>query len=214
MVSLNAMNSQRETFENQENIRLHGILTSGGATVNSTPADGRYEGKVRAGSDEAIADASAKMDRCLRAGALALSASGRIVSIPGYLSMNNDQELASVLKDNTVQLVGENNSVSHPKAWVGGGSTDMGDLSHLMPAIHPYSSGASGLGHGVDYLVQDYDQTVVNPAKALPMTVIDSLADGAAKIKEVVAKSPPRMTRTSYVRLQESKLSEEFYEGW
>ena len=46
MVALNALNTQRETLRNDDAIRLHGILTRGGAAVNSIPADVRYEGRV------------------------------------------------------------------------------------------------------------------------------------------------------------------------
>ena len=70
VVALNALNTQRETMRNEDTVRLHGILTSGGAAANSTPADVRYEGRVRGATTEAIADANTKMDRCLRAGAL------------------------------------------------------------------------------------------------------------------------------------------------
>jgi hypothetical protein len=56
MVALNALNAQRETLRNEDNVRLHGILTKGGAAVNSIPADVRYEGRVRGRSIEAIAD--------------------------------------------------------------------------------------------------------------------------------------------------------------
>ena len=52
----------------------------------------------------------------------------------------------------------------------------MGDLSQIMPVIHPYTMAATGGGHGVDYLIQDYVQAVINPAKAMAMTVIDLLA--------------------------------------
>ena len=72
MVALNALNTQRETLRNELNVRLHGIMTRGGVAVNSVPADVRYEGRVRGRTEEAIADASMKMDRCLRAGALAI----------------------------------------------------------------------------------------------------------------------------------------------
>ena len=56
--ALNALNTQRETFQDQNNIRLHGILTQGGVSVNSIPADVRYEGRVRGRTAEAIADAN------------------------------------------------------------------------------------------------------------------------------------------------------------
>ncbi len=49
--------------------------------------------------------------------------------------------------------------------------------------------------------------------EAMAMSVIDLLADGAARAKEVLAKSPPRMTKDQYVVMQSQRLSEELYEG-
>ena len=212
MIALNALNTQRETFRNDNNVRLHGIVTSGGASANAVPDEVKYEGRVRGTTEEAIADASTKMDRCLKAGALALGAGVNIVTIPGYLPIINNRPLMSLFKDNAVRLVGEDGCVVQPDGKTRGGSTDMGDLSNLMPVIHPYTSGATGMGHGADYVVEDYEQAVIKPAKALAMTVIDLLVDGAAGAKNVVAKSPPRLTKGQYLRLQNFRLSEERYE--
>src|SRR5712692_11494407 len=106
MVALNALNTQRETLRNEDAIRLHGILTKGGAAVNSIPADVRYEGRVRGRSLEAITDANLKMDRCLKAGALALGAKVHIVTIPGYLPMQNNALLMDLFKSNAAHMVG------------------------------------------------------------------------------------------------------------
>ena len=213
VVALNAINAQRETLKNEDSIRLHGILTAGGASANSTPAEVRYEGRVRGRTDEALADANMKVDRCVRAGALAMGAKANIVTIPGYLPVINDEGLMEVFRENGVRLVGRNDFVTHPKDRSRGGSTDMGDLSQIMPAIHPYTGGATGLGHGVDYLVKDYDQAVINPAKAVAMSVIDLLSGDASRAKEVMARSRPRMTKREYLRLQEGRLAEELYVG-
>jgi amidohydrolase len=213
MIALNALNAQRETLRNEDNVRLHGIMTQGGVSVNSVPAEVRYEGRVRGATAEAIADANMKMDRCLRAGALAMGAKVNIVTIPGYLPLLNNEAMMGLFKDNAARLVGASNVVTHPKERNRGGSTDMGDLSHIMPVIHPYTGAASGTGHGADYLVQDYDQGVIAPAKAMAMTVIDLLYGDAQKAKEVLAKSPPRMTREQYLAFQEERLREELYEG-
>ena len=213
MVALNALNAQRETLRNEDVIRLHGILTTGGVSANSIPADVRYEGRVRGKNAEVVADANMKMDRCLRAGSLAMGAKVEIVTIPGYLPMINSANMADLFKQNAMDLVGDSNVATHPDGRNRGGSTDMGDLSHVMPAIHPYTGAASGAGHGADYLIQDYDQAVINPAKAMAMTVIDLLAGEAEKAKEVLAKSPPKMTKDQYLQLQEGRLSNELYEG-
>jgi len=213
MVALNALNTQRETLRNEDTIRLHGILTRGGTSVNAIPAEVRYEGRVRGRNAEVIADANLKMDRCLRAGALAMGAKVHIVTIPGYLPMVNNPPMMELFKHNAARLVGESSIVTHVPTRNRGGSTDMGDLSQIMPVIHPYTTAATGTGHGADYVIQDYVQAVVNPAKAMAMTVIDLLAGTAEKAREVLATNPPPMSKRQYLDLQDSRLTEETYEG-
>jgi amidohydrolase len=213
MIALNAIHAQRETQRNEDIVRLHGIMTMGGAVVNSVPADVRYEGRVRAANADAMISANSKLDRCLRAGALAIGAKVNIITIPGYLPMVNDEQMTEVFKENAASLVPRSMVVHHPDYLNRGGSTDMGDLSQIMPAIHPYTGAAMGVGHGIDYLIRDYDQAVIKPAKALAMSVIDLLADGAGRAREVMAESPPRMTKDQYLSLQNERLTEELYEG-
>ena len=213
MLALSALNTQRETLKNEDTVRLHGILTSGGDSANAVPAEAKYEGRVRAGTLEAIDDANTKMDRCLRAGALAMGGAVHIVTVPGYLPIINDGGLMEVFGRNAASLVGAENVVRHPDGRNRGGSTDMGDLSQIMPVIHPYAGGASGTGHGSDFMITDYDQAVVKPAKALAMAVIDLLSDGAAPAKEILATGRPAMTKARYLELQEKRLTQEMYEG-
>ena len=213
MLALNALNAQRETLRNEDALRLHGILTRGGAAVNSIPADVRYEGRVRGRDAGAIEDANMKMDRCLRAGTLAMGAQVNIVTMPGYLPMINNDGMSEMFKTNAIRLVGEGGVVSLPSDRNRGSSTDMGDLSHVMPVIHPYTGAATGTGHGIDYLIQDYEQAVINPAKAMAMMVLDLLTGDAAKAQEVLAKSPPKMTKDQYLSLQDQRMAEELYEG-
>ncbi|MCH8063795.1 MAG: amidohydrolase [Chloroflexi bacterium] len=213
MVALNALNTQRETLKNEDMIRLHGVMTQGGAAVNSIPADVRYEGRVRGRNAEVIADANNKMDRCMRAGALAMGAKVNIVTLPGYLPMINNPTLMDLFKGNAVELVGESSVKVYDADRNRGGSTDMGDLSQIMPVVHPYTGAATGTGHGTDYIVQDYVQAVINPAKAMAMTIIDLLSEGAGTAKGVIEEHTPTMTKDQYLALQSSRLTEELYEG-
>ena len=73
-LALQAIHMQRETFRDEDHIRVHPIVTHGGTTINVVPADVRLETFVRGTSYDAIADAAAKVDRALKAGALAVGA--------------------------------------------------------------------------------------------------------------------------------------------
>ena len=210
MISLSAIHAQRETYRDEDSIRVHPIITRGGTAVNSVPSDVRMETFVRGKTLEVIDDASRKVDRALRAGALAVGGQVRITTLPGYLPIRNHRGMMGLWKANAVALVGEENvgSTGHRS-----GSTDMGDLSHIIPAIHPYVGGAVGNGHGADYLVEDYDLAVVTAAKAMAMTVVDLLADGAARAREVKASFRPHMTKDQYLSHMRGIYREEVYEA-
>jgi len=80
-----------------------------------------------------------------------------------------------------------------------------------MPVIHPYTMGATGVGHGADYIIEDYTLAVINPAKVMAMTVIDLLANGAEKAKLIIDNSNPSMTRSAYLgTMREFAREEEF----
>ena len=69
------------------------------------------------------------------------------------------------------------------------------------------------MGHGDDYQIEDYEQALINPAKAMAMTVIDLLAERAVGAGEVLAKSVLSMTKEQYLAMQKERLTEERYEG-
>ena len=173
----------------------------------------KYEGRVRGGSMEAIEDANEKMDRCLRAGALAIGAKVEIITIPGYLPLINNQELSDMFSSNAGTIVGTDAVRISADNVNRGGSTDLGDLSHIMPVIHPYTGCATGSGHGIDYLVQDYVQGVINPAKAMAATVIDLLSDHSQGAFGILDKFVPRLSTDDYIASQRARFHEEFYEG-
>jgi len=209
-VSLTAINALRETFRDQDTIRIHPIITHGGSQVNVIPADVRLETFVRGKTVEAIMDADRKVDRALRAGALALGAKVEIETWPGYMPLACDPIMVEHFRSNAVDFVGEENFrvIAHRT-----GSTDMGDLAQVMPVLHPYIGGACGTGHGADYQISDKQLAYVTTAKLLAAMAVDLLGDGARVGREVVAKAKPPMTREAYLALQRSITRQEMYEG-
>ena len=208
-IALSAIHAQRETFKDTDTIRVHPIITRGGQAVNIVPADVRMETFVRGKTLEAIKDANGKVDRALRAGALAVGGSVRIKTLPGYLPLVNDRNLVADYRANAESLLGKRKVA--PPGHHSTGSTDMGDVSNIMPAIHPHAAGATGNAHGDDFLIEDYEMAVLNPARIMAMTVIDLLADGAIRGNEVIAKHKPRLSKQEYLDLLDSLRKEEEY---
>ena len=209
-LALTAIHFNRETFQDADTVRVHPIITKGGEAVSAVPADVRMETFVRGRTIEAIMDANMKVDRALKAGAMAVGANVKIQTIPGYMPLNQNQAMADIFEANSVDLVGKEN-VGHVAHRTG--STDMGDVSQLMPVIHPYVGGASGLGHGADYVIEDYKLAVITAAKALTATAVDLLGAGAANAGNIIAGHRPEMTKDEYLKFMRQRASEETFES-
>ena len=209
-IALQAINAIRETFRDEDSIRVHPILTHGGSQVNVIPGEARIEMYVRGKNADGVMDASGKVDRALRAGALALGAQVEIETLPGPMPLLCDRSMATLFERAAKELVGQEHYRDIPHR---SGSTDMGDVSQIMPSLHPYMGGAQGPGHAATFAIVDKQLGYVLPAKALAAMVVDLLADGAAGAREVVAKAKPPMTRAGYLAFQRSMARREVFDG-
>ena len=209
-IGLSAINAIRETFRDEDSIRVHPIITHGGSQVNVIPGDVRIETYVRGKSVEAILDANVRVDRALKAGALALGAQVEIETLPGYLPLFNHEGMSKYFVANASDQLGADNvtQMGHRS-----GSTGMGDISHVMPTLHPYISGASGSGHGADYKITDPKLAYVENAKQLALMAVDMLWDGAKNAKGIIAEFKPRLTKEAYLSFQRSINKTELYDG-
>ena len=193
-----AIHAQRETFPDQDAIRVHPIITKGGDMVNIVPAEVRLETYVRGRTVKAILDASAKVDRALRAGGDAVGAATHIRTIPGYLPLEQDPNLNDLARANGRALLGERGALD---AGFLGGSFDVGDLAQLIPVLHPCVGGAKGSLHTAQFEVVDYEAAAVLPAKLMAMCVVDLLADDAREARRVKAAYKPNMTKAEYLKM-------------
>ena len=197
MLGLMGIHALRETFIDEDHIRVHPIITRGGDTVNNVPADVRLETYVRAKTMESIEATHLKVDRALRAGGDAIGAETHIRTIPGYLPLVCSKDLNALFMDNSRQIFpeGATSNSGHFAA-----STDMGDLSHLIPCIHPFVGGTEGSLHSEDFKVKDPYAAIIMPAKAMAMTLVDILANGAERGNGIISQFKPVMSRTEYIR--------------
>lgn len=192
------INAQRETFKDEDKVRISTIINHGGDIVNVVPSKVTIEAMVRAATVEAMIDANEKVNRSLHAAAMALGGEVIIEDTIGYLPLDSDNNMDAVFKKNYVELVGGNEDCVVDVIKTAG-STDFGDISQIIPCVHPWIGGVSGSLHTKDYYISDEDLAYIIPAKAMAMTLIDLLVDDAKIAKDVIKNFKPTFTKESYL---------------
>ena len=188
-LGLSAINALRETFHDSDMVRVHPIITAGGTVVNAIPETVKLESYVRGATTEAIERETKKVNRAIAASAAALGARVTIDDELAYAPLNNDPGMFEVFKEVAIDTVGEENtSFSMIR---GSGCTDMGDVSLIVPAIHPYIGGAIGTSHGANYYINDPETACVTSAKLQIMLLEALLKNGAERGKKIIREFKP-----------------------
>jgi amidohydrolase len=127
------IDSQRVHF--RDGVRVHGLVTNGGQAVNIIPELASAEFSVRARDTTELARVQEIVERCARGAALACGVAVAISVREGYKDLVNNLPLARRFGQHLRAL---GRSPRETDDAVGAGSTDMGDVSHAMPSIHPW----------------------------------------------------------------------------
>lgn len=194
-LAMNLVDAQRDTFADEDSVRIHGVFPNGGATVNIVPDRVDVILQVRAKTPEAVAGAAARVDRCFQGAALAFGGAVAVDTLPGYMPFKGCPDLE--------RLHGENLARIDPAATFTNfghraSSTDMGDVSMIIPSLNAYVGGFAGTAHGSDFRVVDPERAYVRSGKLLAMNAVDLLFGEAAEGRRIAA-SPVRMTRQAYL---------------
>lgn len=175
--------------------RVHGIITDGGQAPNIVPEHTSGVFYVRAPNRAGLEALEKRVLDCFRAGALATGAQVAVTKVgEDYEELSTNQPLAALYAANLEKL-GRVFGVCERVT----GSTDMGNVSHLVPSIHPMLQIAPPDVplHTVEFCKwagsERGDRGVLDGAKAMAMTAIDYLAD--ADLREAVRASftPPKL---------------------
>lgn len=208
-LAMNNIHALRETFRDEDKVRVSAVITDGGDVVNVVPSMVRMQIMVRAFTIEAMLDANRKVTRALKAGAMALGGRVEIQDQVGYLPMRTDRNLSALYEQNMIDYTGAAPG-SFVETYETAGSTDLGDISQMKPCMHIWAEGIQGGLHAADFCVANAEQAYIVPAKMLALTVIDLLCDGAKEAKRVLETYHPIFTRESYLEFMRSnsKLEE------
>ena len=186
---INACNALRETFEEKDLIRFHPIMTHGGAMVNAVPERAELETYVRGKTFDGIVKTNKRLNQALIGAALSLDNNVEIIDKPGYAPLHNDKNLIA-LSEKAFRLA----NPDMPYALVDKtetGSSDMGDLSAVMPVVHPYINGGIGTEHGNDFYIENPEKTLLANAKWQLVMLYELLKDGGKLAKEIKKEYKP-----------------------
>jgi metal-dependent amidase/aminoacylase/carboxypeptidase family protein len=209
-LALQAIHAQRESFVENDHIRVHPILTQGGTVVNSVPDRAVLETYIRGASHEAVLAAAAKVDRALRAGALALGAGLRIANTPGYQAFDPDPALGAVLGGAAAAVIDKSSIDFDYHSYA---SDDIGDVACLQPTCQLRYSGFSGDIHADDFIARDPERAYLKPAEILLRTVVALGADKGAGARKILAGFTPRFPVSGYLASLDHLFSTLEYPG-
>ena len=186
---LSAANAVRETFKDTDLIRFHPIITHGGDMVNAIPEEVSLESYIRGRTFEAMAQANKRVNQALIGAAYSLNTNVEIIDMPGYSPLVCDSNMIAVSKE-AYELLYPGQEFKIDNAF-STGSTDMGDLSSIMPVVHPYCGGADGKSHGNDYQIVNPEIACVDSAKWQLIMLKLILENGAERAKKIISEFTP-----------------------
>ena len=179
LLSFNALNSLRQHIG--EKARIHGIITHGGEAVNVVPAYSSAIFLVRAEDDDRLSQLQQRVLDCFTGAA---TATGSRLEYQWakvrYAPMRNNLTLAGLFSRNMRAL---GRRMQSPQSGVFLGSTDMGNVSQVVPSIHAFVAIATPgvLTHTPEFAAaaasEAGNQGLLHAAKAMAMTVVDLLAE-------------------------------------
>ncbi len=163
--------------------RIHGIITEGGLAANIVPERAACRFYVRAADANELFALKQRVHACFEAGALATGCRAEITwGETNYLDLKTNWPMAESYQRNGEALGLEFFPMKDLPAGYAG-STDMGNVSHRVPSIHP-CLGVAPLNviiHNAEFarhaISDKGDQAVIDGAKSMAMTVLDLMAD-------------------------------------
>ncbi|MCW2289610.1 amidohydrolase [Leucobacter luti] len=159
-------------------VRVHGVQTRGGEAPNAIPE--RTEGRwyVRAETTAQLLELEERVRKCFEAGALATGATLTITpESERYAEMRTDEDALDRYRENA-RALGRTFDVDPAAATMNRASTDMGNVSQMVNAIHPYIGvGGGASNHQPDFAAAcvgpKAEQTLRDGATALAWTALD-----------------------------------------
>jgi len=190
------MHTNRERFRDEDRIRVHPIITKGGDVVNSVPDDVQIDTYVRGATMKAILGASMDTDRAVKGAAQMVGADVNIETTAGYQPLKQDYLLGEIFREVSLEFMEDKDIYSGIDMT---GSSDIGDVSMILPTIQPSVGGFTGQLHSKEFGEVDDITAFVLPAKIMAITAYRLLENDSKRGKELKASFKPLMNKEEYL---------------
>ena len=194
------IHTARERFREEDKVKVHFIVTGGGDVVNVVPDKVTLECQVRALNTPAMMKASEDVDAAIKGAAMMVGAEVDIETVVGYQPFNQSKELGKVFESVSEEFM-DKEVIHHDINMTG--SSDIGDVSYLLPTIQPMVGGFVGQLHAKEFSTSDDYTSYVLPAKLMALTAVRLLENNAKLGKEIKHGFKPLMTKEEYLKLLE-----------
>ena len=195
--AIQMMGLMRETFREEDHVRLHNVIRKAGDVINSVPDEAVVETKVRAASLDKIDEITTMINRAYDGAAYAFGGGIEREILQGYMPIiprDADEALIEAADDlglnyRTVEKNDFNNAC-----------TDVGDLSHIIPVVNFTFKGFEGKLHGADFRITDPEKAYILPAKLLALTVYNLLRNGGREAERIKSSYVPVFDKDEYIQ--------------
>ncbi len=194
------IHTNRERFRDEDKVRVHFIITKGGDIVNAVPSEVCLECQVRAANMTAMQKAAEETDNAIKGAAMMVGAEVEIKTSMGYQPFNQDKVLGNLFGECASEFIGEENVISGVDMT---GSSDIGDLSMLLPTIQPMFGGFTGQLHSKEFKATDEYTAYVLTAKIMALTALRLLENDGVLCKKIKDGFTPILTKEEYIKLLE-----------
>ena len=195
--AIQMMGLMRETFREEDHVRLHNVIRKAGDVINSVPDEAIVETKVRAASLDKICEITDMVNRAYAGSAYAFGGKIEMEKLQGYMP------IIPRAADNTLIEAADDLGLNYRTVQKGdfnNACTDVGDLSHFVPVVNFTFKGFEGKLHGADFKITDPEKAYILPAKLLALTVYKLLKNGGQEAKKIAKSYTPVFNKESYIQ--------------
>ena len=212
-LALMMIDAQRDTFRDEDTVRVHGHINSLSGASNIICDEAILEFSIRGKIHQAYVDAAMKVDRCLRAAAMATGCGVEIHTLPGNMPIRPVKDTRAVAE--ALEEIAEGTGIPvtctgpefHSKS-----SGDYGDISAVKPLLQFNTGGYSGAFHSPAVQRIDKYEAYVIPSKLFALTGYKLLKNKCEYAKALIDSFEQLMTVDEYREFMDSQLSDEYIE--